>query len=198
MTGKSRLAVAERLAEIGLLQVLLLSTRDGQAKVSRLRRRDNELTLVGMGEFAYGELPLIGRVGIPDPQLGIAFEHVMPFYGKWFDDIGETDAGYHIRRNISQLTRERLVEQIKRDEQYAVVGPHTAIFEIILDIKQRVPMVLVDDRYLSLTSFPVALPVIDDAGLAAKLRGVLHVMLKASSATGAGGPDDIGIEVDES
>ena len=197
MTDESRLAVAERLAETGLLQVLLLSIRDGRGKVSRLRRRADELSLVGMGEFDCDKPLLIGRVGIPDPQLGVAFEHVMPFYGKWFDDIGETDAGYHIRRNISQLNRERLAEQIKRDDQYAVVGPHTVIFEIIMDIKQRVPMVLVDDRYLSLTSFPVVLPAIDDAGLAAKLRGVLHVMLKASSDGGGGRSNDIGIEVDE-
>ena len=151
-----------------------------------------------LGRFAPQPLPVIGRIGLPDPQLGDGWADGLPFYGKWFDDIGETDVGYHLRRNISALSRERLLEQIRRDEQYALVGDYAAVFATILEVKQRVPLVLLDDRYLELVSFPVVLPTLAEEGLGTKLAGILRIMLKAVSRN-----EDLaattltGIEVDE-
>lgn len=68
--------------------------------VSRIRKIDSSVELTALGSFSSEHVPVIGRVGIPDPQLGITWKNSMPFYGKWFDDIGETDPGYRIRKKI--------------------------------------------------------------------------------------------------
>lgn len=165
--------------------------------VSRIKSIDRKVELTRLGTFSSDEVPLIGRVGIPDPQLGVSWKDTMTFYGKWFDELGETDAGYHLRKSISSLSHDRLLEQIERDEQYALVGSYYAVFRTIMDVKQRLPMVLIDDRYLSLASFPVVLPTIDDEALDEKLQVVLNVMLKADT-TVRSEPDGVaGIEVDE-
>ena len=125
----------------------------------------------------------------------------MPFYGKWFDDIGETDPGYRIRKNISSLSHESQLAQIGRDEQYALVGSFYSVFQTIMEVKRRVPLVLIDDTYLSLVSFPVILPKIDDKDFENELLDVLRRLIRRDTASQndpaiqSAGVD--GIEVDE-
>lgn len=196
MTANSRLEVARRLAPLGLKRTLIVVPGKDGCRVSQIRAIGDNVDLKEHGRFDTVDLPVIGRVGVRDQQLGDAYPSTMPFYGKWFDDIGETDAGYHIRRGIASLSEARLLEQIQRDDQYALVADFASAFRTIMQAKQRPPLVLIDDRYLALDSFPVVLPTIPDAGVAGKLMAVLAVMLKAESQQQA--PDASGIEVDES
>jgi hypothetical protein len=185
---------------LGLRKTLIV-TRVGQSDyaVSRIKRLDNGVELAAAGNFSSDHVPRIGRVGIAEPLLGISWHNSMPFYGKWFDDIGETDVGLHLRRNLSSLSQQRMLEQVKRDEQYALIGSYYSVFRTIMEAKKRVPLVLIDDSFLALSSFPVVLPRIDDSELERTLLAVLSRMLKRDPPNAAVPPPEVssGIEVDE-
>ncbi|MEX2481885.1 MAG: hypothetical protein WD928_13595 [Gammaproteobacteria bacterium] len=201
MGEPARISIARQLAPRGLLRTLILAPGGNSHTVSRIKIGEDGVALTPLGQLPTTALPIIGRVGLPDPQLGPDWAQTMPFYGKWFDDIGETDIGYRLRRNISALSSDRLLEQIQRDDNYALVAEFTAAFQTIMVVKERVPLVLIDDRHLALASFPVVLPSIEDSALASRLMGILRIMLKAEAQAAerpAGGPDGIdGIEVEE-
>ncbi len=197
MPGSKRMAVAKKLAGLGLRRTLIAVAKPSGYAVSRIRSIGDNVEIEDEGSFSASEVPVIGRVGLPDPQLGVDWHGSMPFYGKWFDDIGETDAGYHLRKGISSISEQRLLEQIRRDDQYALVGEFAAVFRTIMEVKRRVPLVLIDDSYIELVSFPVILPKIADEALQAKLGNVLHIMLKATPAASAAADLTSGIEVSE-
>jgi hypothetical protein len=199
MSESARGRVVRELLPRGLSRTLVVVCAADACTVGRIRGdAAGAVRLDPLGRFAPQPLPVIGRIGLPDPQLGDAWADGLPFYGKWFDDIGATDAGYQLRRNISALSRERLLEQVQRDDQYALVGDFNAVFATILEVKQRVPLVLIDDRYLESVSFPVVLPLIAEDGLATKLAGILRIMLKAATRTDELAATTLtGIEVDE-
>ena len=100
MAGPVRISVANRLAELGLRKTLIAVKGASGYAVNRIRKIDSSVELTALGSFPSEHVPVIGRVGIPDPQLGITWKNSMPFYGKWFDDIGETDPGYRMRKKI--------------------------------------------------------------------------------------------------
>lgn len=201
MTPSVRISVANRLADLGLRKTLIVVKGDSGYAVSRIRKLDSSVELTPMGSFSSEHVPVIGRVGIPHPQLGIFWKNSMSFYGKWFDNVGDTDAGYRVRRNISSLSHKRQLEQIGRDDQYALVGSYYSVFQTIMDVKRRVPLVLIDDTYLSLVSFPVVLPKIEDKEFEKELLDVLRRLLRpdkpdySDPAIQSAGID--GIEVDE-
>jgi hypothetical protein len=201
MAPPVRFTVAKSLSELGLRKTLIAVKSSSGYAVSRIKKIDSGVELTSQGSFSSDKVSLIGRVGIPDPQLGVAWKNSMPFYGKWFDELGETDAGYHLRRNISSLSPESLLEQIERDDQYALVGSYYTVFQTIMKVKRRVPLVLIDDTYLSLISFPVVLAKIEDTAFEEKLMNVLSVMLKADAPvrrdTAVEPAACSGIEVDE-
>ncbi|MEQ8659920.1 MAG: hypothetical protein RLW62_03820, partial [Gammaproteobacteria bacterium] len=149
-----------------------------------------------LGEVA---LPVIGRIGLPDPELAAAHGATLSFYGNWFDSIAATDRDYRLRRNIAALAPARLLEQIGRDDRYALVADFAAAFRTIMAVKGRVPLVCLDDRSLAQLSFPVVLPAIADSGLATRLAGVLDIMLKAATgpATPVSAVSVSGIEVED-
>ena len=198
MAGSRRLNVAARLAKLGLMKCLIAVKKDGVYEVSQIRSIDHNVNLKHQGKFSSDHAPVIGRVGVAVPQLGVGWQGVMPFYGKWYDDIGETDTAYQIRKGIASLSESRLLEQVARDDQFALVADFVAAFKTIIEVKGRVPLVLIDSTQVDLTSFPVILPRIDDENLERKLLGILKIMLKTEATTD---PDPLantsGIEVDE-
>jgi hypothetical protein len=197
----ARLRVAENLVRLGLGRTLLLVPGPDTHTVARIKTTSDQIALAPLGKLPASELPKIGRVGAPDPQLGERWANVMPFYGNWFDDIGETDIDYQLRRNIAALSSDRLLDQVARDNRYALVADFAAVFRTIMTVKKRVPLVLVNDTHLAIDSFPVVLPAIEDPGLHARFQGILHVMLKAAahnSDDSSRRPDGVdGIEVEE-
>lgn len=201
MAQSARLRVAENLVGLGLGRTLLVLRGTDAHTVGRIKMTRDGIALAPLGKLPACALPVIGRVGAPDPQLGPHWAGVMPFYGKWFDDIGETDIGYRLRRNISALASDRLLEQVARDNSYALVAEFAAVFRTIMTIKKRVPLVLIDDMHLAIDSFPVVLPLIADLGVNTRLEGILQVMLKAAAGNSGASPrqaDGVdGIEVEE-
>ena len=55
-----------------------------------------------------------------------------------------------LRRQITSLPREKIFAQVTRDDQYAVIGSYYSVFRAIMDAKRRVPLILIDDTFLSL------------------------------------------------
>jgi len=196
-----RLSVVANLVRLGLGRTLLVLRGKEVHTVGRIKTTDGDIALAPLEKLPASALPVIGRVGAPDPQLGPQWAGMMPFYGKWFDEIGETDIGYRLRRNISALASDRLLEQVARDDSYALIAEFGAVFRTIMTVKKRVPLVLIDDTHLAIDSFPVVLPSIADLGLNARLEGILRVMLKAATRDGNGRsrrPDGAdGIDVEE-
>ena len=197
MAGSTRLSVARRLAKLGLSRCLIAVEKDGKYEVSQIKSIDDNVNLRRQGTFTSDHVPVIGRIGVAVPELGLSWQGMMPFYGKWYDDIGETDTAHHIRRGISSFSESRLLEQVSRDDQYALVAEYVAAFNTIIEVKQQPPLVLINSSQLDLISFPVILPRIDDAGLKNKLLIVLKIMLKTDEKTSAASPPASGIEVDE-
>ncbi|MGR8918425.1 MAG: hypothetical protein ACU85V_02310 [Gammaproteobacteria bacterium] len=197
MPVSKRMVVARELIPIGLTKTLVVVDTPHGRNVSRIKHAEGDrVGLEVLGQLPPGPLPAIGRVGIADPHLGADWGETMVFYGKWFDEIGETDAGYHLRKGISSLSRDRLLEQIRRDEQYALVADFESAFRTIIEVKSRIPLVHIEDTYLALTSFPVVLPAVGDESLRERMAVVQKIMFKASERR-APGPPDNGIEVNE-
>ncbi|GEM_PF-3108380 len=201
MGTPNRMMVAERLVALGLGNTLVAVQRGGEYTVSRIKTKGDGVRLTAQGTFNTEHIPIIGRIGLPDPVLGIPWKNSLAFYGKWFDAIGETDPGYRIRKNISSLSHQAQLEQIGRDEQYALVGSYYSVFQTVMNVKGRVPLVLIDDTYLELVSFPVVLPLIADSEFEQKLLDMLGFMMRPdNSATAERAPDHLsldGFEVDD-
>ena len=107
MADPNRFSVVKQLASLGLRKTLIaVQSTDGYA-VSRIKKMESTVEFTRLGIFSSEQVPVIGRVGIPDPQLGVSWKDTMTFYGKWFDELGETDAGYHLRKSISSLSHIR-------------------------------------------------------------------------------------------
>jgi hypothetical protein len=138
----------------------------------------------------------IGRVGMPDPKLGIRWNRSMTFYGTWFDGLAVSDSDYRIRNNILSLSREKLLEQVKRDDKYGLIGTYYAVFLQILNVNKGVPMVLLDDSLLGLGSFPVIVPKLTDKAFEKALADGLRLSLRKEFEEAASDHDE-GMSVSE-
>ena len=195
MSGSVRMSVAKRLAPLGLLNTLIAVKRADQYAVSRIKAVDETVELNAVGSFSSDHVPAIGRIGSPDPVLGTQWKNSLAFYGKWFDFIGETDPGYRLRKNISSLSHKTQLEQISRDDQYALVGSYYSVFQTVMNVKRRVPLVLIDDTHISLISFPVVLPRIEDKAFEQKLLDMLGFMLRPDKSNSSDRePDPLGLD----
>lgn len=197
----SRLSVAQRLDPLGLRTTLVAIKRDDNYTISRIRQIAPTVDLLALGEFRSDHVPYIGRVGISDPQIDFPWKNSMAFYGKWFDRISEPRLKHQVYRSTPRMCHQTMLDQIRRDNQYAVVGSYYSIFRTIIEAKRRVPLVLIDDSLLPLNSFPVLLPSIADGDLEERLLNVLHRMLRlypTITRPRMGGPPDAdGIDVYE-
>ena len=178
MASISRLSVAQRLDPLGLRTTLVAIKKDDIYTISRIRQITPTVELLALGEFSSDHVPCTGRVGISDPQIDFPWKNSMAFYGKWFDRISESRLKHQVYRNTPRICHQQMLEQIRRDNQYAVVGSYYSIFRTIIEAKRHVPLVLIDDSLLALPSFPVLLPSIVDRALEERLLNVLHRMLR--------------------
>lgn len=175
---EGRLLVVQRLEPLGLRNTLI-ATRNGDAyTISRLRRVSPTIDLISLGDFSSHDVPSIGRVGIPDPEAAFPWQKSMAFYGKWFEQIAESKLQQQLYLNVSRIRHQKMLEQIRRDNQFAVVGSYYSVFRAIMETKARVPLVLIDGSGLSQNSFPVILPLLADATFEQLLRDVLKRMLR--------------------
>jgi hypothetical protein len=196
MPAFSRRNIVKALSIIGLKKTLV-ALRDGDSySISQLTTPDGEPRLGKINKIADPKPLVIGRVGMPDPNLSIRWNNSMTFYGSWFDELGASDSDYRIRNSILGLSREKLIDQVRRDDRYGLIGTYYAVFLEILDQRKGVPVVVLDDSLLGFGSFPVVIPHFPDAALEQELSSVLRLMLKKELAA-ATAEADAGLEVDQ-
>lgn len=182
MPAFSRRNITKALSIIGLRKTFV-ALRDGNKySINRLSTPNGDIKLDKVGDIVDPNPLTIGRVGMPDPNLGIRWRNSMTFYGSWFDDLALSDTDYRIRNSILGLSREKLIEQISRDNRYGVIGTYYAVFLEILALNKGVPIVVLDDSLLGLGSFPVIIPQIVEPSLEGTLSSVLAVLLKREAA----------------
>ena len=196
MAAFSRKNIAKALSIMGLKKTYIFVKKADRFSISRLTTPDGNLTLENIGTFSDPDPLCIGRVGMPDPKLGIRWNRSMTFYGTWFDGLAVSDSDYRIRNNIFSLSREKLLEQVKRDDKYGLIGTYYAVFLQILDVNKGVPMVLLDDSLLGLGSFPVIVPKLTDKALEKELADGLRLSLRKEFAEAAS-DRDAGMSVSE-
>ena len=177
MTNSPKEMVIKALLRVGLKDTIL-AIREGKVfSANTFKTEAGRTRLVRQATIVDSNPPVIGRVGLPEAALGIAWGKSMTFYGRWFDDLAWSDPDYTLRKNIIALSREKLLKQIPRDDDFGVVGSYYAVFPKIMDAKHRVPLVLYDDSLLSIDSFPVILPNIEDTMLQSRLARRLSLLL---------------------
>ena len=178
MSNQTRLTVARQLEPYGLRQVLVAVERPEVYEVSRIRSLVDPVDLQKLVSFAADDVPVIGRVTLPDPDSGLPFANSMPFFGRWFDRIGRHDKAFDLRRKLAAQPPQQMFDQLRRDDEYAVAGSYYCVFRAIMATKKRPPLVLIDDAFLAMRSFPVVLPRVGDRIVAENLIGVLNLLLR--------------------
>lgn len=196
MTDFSRRNIAKALSIMGLKKTYIAQKKADKFTISWLTTPKGELTLENIGSFSDPDPLVIGRVGMPDPALGITWSKSMTFYGTWFDSLAVSDSDYRIRKNILSLSRQKLLDQVQRDDKYGLIGTYYSVFMKILNVNKGVPMVLLDDSLLALSSFPVIVPKLTDKVLEKSLADALRLSLRKEFAETVDDNDD-GISVTE-
>lgn len=167
-------SLVRTLVPFGLSRVLLASERVGRLTVYLVANANGRLTMANHGEIDGHGAELIGRVGAPDPALNLCWRESLTFYGRWFDELESVDPNCALRRKIADSPQETLLTQLARDDRYAVVETYYATFRAILDIKRRLPLVLLDARFLNRASFPVVLAAPQNEPAERTLRAKLY------------------------
>jgi hypothetical protein len=178
MPAYSRSNIIKALSIIGLKKTFVALRSGDTYSVNRLMTPNGDLKLIRVGLITDPKPLVIGRIGMPDPNLGILWNNSMTFYGAWFDELAISDTDYRIRKSILGLSRQKLIEQVRRDDRYGLIGTFYAVFLEILELNKGVPIVVLDDTLLGLGSFPVIIPRIEDAVLRHELTGILRLMLR--------------------
>lgn len=174
MPGPSRYYVAKVLEPLGLRRTLVILNQRDEYTVNLIKSLDQIPELICVGRLKSNDFNVIGRVGIPDPEMTVPWLSSLSFYGKWFDQIVER----RVRSKLCATPHAQMLEQVGRDNQYALVGSYYSVFQTIMEVKKRVPFVLINDHYLSTLSFPVILADQVDAPLENDCFELLQKMLK--------------------
>jgi hypothetical protein len=178
MATFSPLNVAKALSIIGLKKTYIALKKADLLTINRLTTSGGNLSLEKIGTVEDANPKIIGRVGTPDPKLGIHWENSMTFYGSWFDGLALSDTDYRIRNNILSLSKDKLLDQVQRDDKYGLIGTYYAVFLKIINLDKGVPMILLDDSLLSCGSFPVIVPRIADKQFERDLIDGLRISLR--------------------
>jgi len=178
MPAFSRRNIAKALSIIGLKKTFVALRDRDTLSINRITTPDGELKLERIARCVDPSPRFIGRVGMPDPKLGIPWKNSMTFYGTWFDELAVSDSNYRIRNSILSLSREKLLDQVRRDDKYGLIGTYYAVFLQILDDRKGLPVVLLDDSLLGLGSFPVVIPTMTDKAQEQELCELLQLFLR--------------------
>jgi hypothetical protein len=174
--------IARSLVPFGLGKTLLVQPFAQGFSVNRLTSGDAPLACRSLATVEVNHIEVIGRVGLPDPRLGLAWMRSMTFYGRRFDAMASADPHYGLRRKLAVLPDATLRRQIARDDHYPVVGSYYAAFRSIIQVKRRTPFVLLSGTLSAASSFPVVLLDCKDRQLADTLATSLRLILRNTSA----------------
>lgn len=192
----SRRNIVKALSIIGLKKTLVALRDRDEYSINWLTTPNGEVALERIATISDPNPHVIGRVGMPDPKLGIAWNKSMTFYGMWFDDLAASDSDYRIRNGILGLSRDKVLNQISRDDKYGLIGTYYAVFLEVLSVKNELPVVVLDDSLLGLGSFPVIIAKIDNTDLKRELINALRISLRLEREQEA--PQDaVGLDVSD-
>ena len=192
--------IAQSLLPFGLHKTLLVEPQAGGFSVNRIQPRPDAIAFRPLANVEVKNIEVIGRVGLPDPRLGLAWTRSMTFYGRRFDAVASADPNYGLRRKLAVQSDAVARRQIARDDLYPVVGSYYAAFRNIIQVKRRTPFVLISGTLRAASSFPVVLLDCTDSQLAATLATSLRLILRHSGADDAAREShaaDTGIDVVE-
>lgn len=193
-------AIARSLAPFGLTRTLLVEPLARGFSVNRLHGNSDAMACRSLATVEVSHIEVIGRVGLPDPRLGLAWTRSMTFYGRRFDAVACADPHYGLRRKLAVQSDAMTRRQIARDDLYPVVGSYYAAFRNIIQVKRRTPFVLMSGTLSAATSFPVVLLDCTDRQLAATLATSLRLILRNGTGDAAAHTEvghDTGIHVVE-
>jgi len=200
-------SIVRSLLPYGLDRTLLARPDDGGYTVNRLVRAAQPYACRALAALTTIRVQVIGRIGPPDPRLGLAWSRSLTFYGQRFDAMARSDPEFGLRRKIAAASDSVHTRQLARDDHYAIVGSYYSAFRTIMSVKRRTPLVLLSDTLSTLASFPVVLVDLDDRQLAGDLATSLRLLLRNRGGVPAPAVDapafqrgaavDDGIEVEE-
>ncbi len=170
--------IARSLLPFGLGKTLLVEPFERGFSVHRLLGCNGELACRALASMEVGHIEVIGRVGLPDPRLGLAWTRSMTFYGRRFDAVASADPHYGLRRKLAAQSDDAIRRQIARDDLYPVIGSYYSAFRNIIQVKRRTPFVLLSGTLSAATSFPVVLLDCTDRQLANTLATSLRLILR--------------------
>ena len=149
--------VASLLLPLGLARTLIATPKDQGFSVARVNSKRTELDLIPLGTVECSRATVIGRVGPPDPRLGMRWYNSLTFYGKRFDAFSKEDPNCTLRRRIAAAPLWKNLSQVTRDDQFALTGSYYSVFREILQSRRGLPLVLFAQDRLNLDSLPVLL-----------------------------------------
>lgn len=170
--------IARSLLPFGLAKTLLVEPQAHGFSVNRVQARRDAVAYRSLANMQVKNIEVIGRVGLPDPRLGLAWTRSMTFYGRRFDAVASADPHYGLRRKLAVQSDAVARRQIARDDLYPVVGSYYAAFRNIIQVKRRTPFVLMSSTLHAARSFPVVLLDCTDSQLAATLAASLRLILR--------------------
>lgn len=192
--------IARSLLPFGLAKTLLVEPQAHGFSVNRVQARRDAVAYRSLANMQVKNIEVIGRVGLPDPRLGLAWTRSMTFYGRRFDAVASADPHYGLRRKLAVQSDAVARRQIARDDLYPVVGSYYAAFRNIIQVKRRTPFVLMSSTLHAARSFPVVLLDCTDSQLAATLAASLRLILRhggTDEAVRESHAQDTGIDVVE-
>lgn len=174
--------IARSLVPFGLAKTLLVEPTSHGFSVNRIQGGSDPLACRALATVEVSHIEVIGRVGLPDPRLGLAWSRSMTFYGRRFDAVASADPHYGLRRKLAVQSDAVTRRQLARDDLYPVVGSYYAAFRNIIQAKRRTPFVLMSNTLSAAISFPVVLLDCTDSQLAATLAASLRLILRRGAA----------------
>lgn len=185
MTASPQSALVYSLARIGLAKTLLATRGTDRYFVHRLELEDQRLKLIKLGELKAVGAPVIGRISRPEAILRLPWRETLTFYGRWYDELSSADRKYSLRMKIARAPLETLLDQVARDDRYGLVGTYYAVFRTIMDVKERIPLILLDTKLVEDGSLPVILPDASGDKSYKEMEALLRLMLRMEEAKAA-------------
>ena len=178
MAPSPQSALVYSLVRIGLAKTLLATKGGDRYLVHRLETDGERLKLIKLGELKALGAPVIGRVSRPESILRLPWHETLTFYGRWYDELSSADRKYSLRIKIARAPLETLLEQVARDDRYGLVGTYYSVFRTIMDVKRRIPLILLDSNLVDDSSLPVILPNAGDDKSYQEMESLLRLMLR--------------------
>lgn len=174
--------IARSLLPWGLGRTLIASPQVDGFSISCIDPKCEDVSPLPLGDVACTPASIIGRVGPPDTRLDVRWRGSLTFYGKRFDDFSREDPHWVLRRRIAISPLSSNLQQITRDNQFALTGSYYAVFKAILTTAAGLPVVLFSATPGAPDSLPVMLITLRSTGMAKRFADLLQRLMTVERA----------------